>query len=180
MSAILDAKVVAVPLTIGVTVALFPFVTIAGSGVAVDYSPTVSVADVTGGGTTHNDARAHDGDLSTYGDIKAPVDAFASVKYETAGDDPAPSGRTEVLLRLNLAAFGMSSAGVPDFARVFFRPASSGSFSLVADYSPADLSTVAAWKEIDVTAFAGAAPSSGFETAVMFANSPAAGPPDPV
>lgn len=133
--------------------------------------------DTSGGGYVLDGANAYDQNVATYSRVIAEnAGQYGSQIVDDQADDSFPSARTSVILRLALAKFGWTAG---DFAWVFFRARHADVWTPVAGYGAGDLGTSITWKDIDVTAIAGSAPSSGFEATVVFSND-AGFPPLPI
>jgi hypothetical protein len=139
--------------------------------------PTVTAEDNSGSGYVLDDAYAFDQNVATFSRVIAEnLAQFASQILSGFPADTYPTGRSSVVLELDLARFGWTAN---DRAAVFFRAAHADAWIPVAVYAVADLGTVLTAKTVDITAHAGSAPATGFEVAVEFLNDTAGDPPLP-
>ena len=139
--------------------------------------PTMSAEETVGGGYVLDGASAFDGSLTTYSRVIAELNnQYAAQRLSGLPADTYPDGRTSVVLELDLARFGWTAS---DRCFVFFRSTPTGSWVNVAGYTFANLGTVLTPKTIDITAFAGSDPATGFEIEIQFLNDVAGDPPTP-
>lgn len=137
--------------------------------------PTTHTVDVSGGGSVVAPANSYDLSSVSFAKIVCALGQSASVTVSGHPDDAAPGARTAVTVR---ALIAFATADPDDLARVYFAASPAASFSLVAQYAPADVGATPVWVDVDVTALAGSNPSSGFLCAVGF-SSHVADPPPP-
>ena len=123
-------------------------------------------------------ASAYDGNAATFANIIC--NTALQVAAETVngfGADAEPGNRGSVTLRVRLSAVAWNHDD--DRGYVLFRPSVAADWVTVKGYTRLDVPTSATWVEIDVTAWAGAFVSTGFQVAVQFAKATVVQPPLP-
>lgn len=139
--------------------------------------PTTYLVDQSGGGYVLDPVNALDGVTGTAARaIAESAGQYVGFGLQGFAADGTPADRISVTVRLLLANL---SGTIDDALAVFFRAHSADVWSRIATLRPTDVGTAAEWVEFDVHALAGAAPATGFEVAVQFANARVDDPPFP-
>lgn len=108
---------------------------------------------------------AYDADLATFCQVRAPGIADAgSVTVYGFPEDVDVVSRSAVHARIN---FNEINWGANDTCSVFFKAHAAGAWTKVKVYSKGQL-TPSGWREIDLTALAGSAPSTGWRLGIVF------------